>query len=176
MSWLKFWKGRKKKLTNDELSDYLQKAKEAAQMPVTLEDKLRQEFDKDHSSELIPRIITTDYVADSQFKKPWLKNEVRDYLKTSKECRESDEVLCAAIWRSQINKMQGMNLYSFISLYEHKKVATAGSITRVRRLLQEQNPELRGSNWTKRHELEQTVREEARAAKWTEGMKSEEGA
>lgn len=158
MSWLKFWKvgGAVKK-----------------------QQRIREELKKDHSHEIIPQLITIhepQYIADSQFKKPWLKNEVRDYLKTSMECRESDEVLCAAIWRSQINKMQGMNLYSFISLYEHKKVATAGSITRVRRLLQEQNPELRGSNWTKRHEQEQVVREEARAAKWTEGMKPTEGA
>ena len=69
--------------------------------------------------------------------------------------RDSDSKLVATIWWLEIiDKMSSskMSAIDLLKVIGHKKVTSWSSITRVRRKLQEMNPELRGKKYQKRQE------------------------
>lgn len=83
------------------------------------------------------------------------KNAVEKQLKLNPKFRDSDSKLVATIWwleiieKMSISKMSAIDLLKVIG---NKKVTSWSSITRVRRKLQEINPELRGEKYQKRQD------------------------
>ena len=91
-----------------------------------------------------------------------IKDTVEDLLKRFPHLRDSDEKLVANIWHSSIRKLGGANLsaFEFLQIYANGNIPNSESITRCRRKIQEENPELRGKNYQERQEKQETIKEE----------------
>lgn len=90
---------------------------------------------------------------------------VRKLLSTTPEYRDDDRRLVAHVWMNQcggIEKLKNLSAYDFLKSYCRNKgiLSSHDSITRARRKVQEQSPELRGNNYYKRMEQESVVRKE----------------
>jgi hypothetical protein len=78
---------------------------------------------------------------------------VKDLLHRHPTVRDSDDRLIALLWHFQaidqtdINKLHAD---AFLRMLYHGKFYSAEAITRCRRKVQEENPELRGQNYLKR--------------------------
>jgi hypothetical protein len=90
------------------------------------------------------------------------KEDVKRYLEADEKYRDDDESLVARFWHEELRKQQidsksitGMDL---LKRYADGKLTSADVITRARRKVQEENVELRGKKWEKRHEEESDVR------------------
>lgn len=87
-----------------------------------------------------------------------IKQEIRSLLLQDKKYRDDDALL---VCRFYYNKCGGeevfktMSAIGLLNLLAAKNLPFPDSITRVRRKLQEQEPELRGDKWAERHALEQ---------------------
>ena len=92
---------------------------------------------------------------------------VKELLISKPDNRDDDRKLVANVWSKQsggLRKLQEMNAYDFLLFYcRHDKLSSYDSITRARRKLQEQFPELRGASYAKRQEQEASVRKEINA-------------
>tara|TARA_R100000008_G_scaffold71022_1_gene48752 strand:+ start:2687 stop:3091 length:405 start_codon:yes stop_codon:yes gene_type:complete len=81
-----------------------------------------------------------------------LIDEIELFLKKSKELRDSDERLMANIWGKYIG-MDSLKYYNgidILKLLAKGELPSYESISRCRRKLQQECPELRGSKWTSR--------------------------
>lgn len=85
-----------------------------------------------------------------------VKNEVKDLLETKPKTRDSDTYLVSLVWTRYLNAdLKKMDAIDLLVLFSNNKLPSYESITRVRRKLQETNPELRGKNYyTRQHEQE----------------------
>ena len=89
-----------------------------------------------------------------------LKDKVAKLLLDHPHLRSSDERLAADIWYFQLIEMgkrpSTMTAMQFLELFSKKELCSYESISRVRRKLQEENPQLRGSNYAARqaHQLD----------------------
>ena len=78
-----------------------------------------------------------------------LIDEIEIFLKKDKGLRDSDERLMANIWAKHI----GLNILNLLNATDILKMLAKGdlpsyeSISRCRRKLQQESPELRGSKW-----------------------------
>ncbi len=90
------------------------------------------------------------------------KEVVIHYLKTDPRYRDDDEMLVARFWHNEVVAKGGdtkcILAWDFLSLYAKGKLTSADIITRARRKIQEENPELRGSKWNERHKDADNVR------------------
>lgn len=76
-----------------------------------------------------------------------LKSQVKEALEYNVYLRDSDHKLVAWIWRQELKNHWGDDV---INLLNMDKLTNWESIARVRRKIQEENPELRGSEYEKR--------------------------
>ena len=86
------------------------------------------------------------------------KEKVRKLLLLSREYRDSDEALVVRYWWEELVNSQNLSCHDFFNIYKKGLVTASDTITRARRLLQEEFPELRGEKWSKRKEQELDVR------------------
>lgn len=92
-----------------------------------------------------------------------IKDDVRELLEKYPEYRDNDNRLVSAYYYV---KYGGKEVFDNISAFQFLKDFAEGRfplpdyITRVRRKLQEQNPNLRGDKWVERHKLEDDTRDE----------------
>lgn len=92
---------------------------------------------------------------------------VFEILKQNPECRDSDNKLMSEVWQQDIEGKQldidlRDRMAHFFDLLESNKLSSYESITRCRRKLQEQYPELRGKKWMERHIQEREMVKEIR--------------
>ena len=78
------------------------------------------------------------------------KTLVTKVLKEYSDTRDSDEKLIARIWLSECTLLK-LNYEKVLEHIFYNKLTSSKSIVRVRALLQNKHPELRGAKWEKRH-------------------------
>tara|TARA_Y100000593_G_scaffold718_1_gene1328 strand:- start:8160 stop:8486 length:327 start_codon:yes stop_codon:yes gene_type:complete len=80
-------------------------------------------------------------------------NLAQDMLMKKKSLRDDDNRLVANIWYQWIgpNNVKNMSASKLLEWIANSNLPSFESISRARRKLQEQNPELRGDSWEKRH-------------------------
>ena len=87
---------------------------------------------------------------------------VEDLLHQYAHYRDSDTRIIAHIWMRQLGGLENMksiSLYDFFQLWiENKNIVAPDTITRSRRKVQEENPELRGELYYQRHQLKEEVK------------------
>lgn len=81
-----------------------------------------------------------------------LKDKIEGLLRCHTHLRDDDMRLTANIWHYE---MKGKS--DFLTAYANKDLTMADTITRLRRKIQEDNPDLRGTKWEERHEKEEKV-------------------
>lgn len=81
-----------------------------------------------------------------------VKAKVQHYLEQFPHLRDSDSKLVATYWKDEIghNKVTAITGYQLLKMYAEGELTAADNITRYRRKLQEQHPELRGETYGKR--------------------------
>jgi len=84
-----------------------------------------------------------------------LSDIVEGMLRSYPHLRDDDNRLTASIWKYEMSMNKGIT--DFLTAYAYKQITMADTITRVRRKLQEMNPDLRGTTWQERHHKEQKV-------------------
>lgn len=88
---------------------------------------------------------------------------VRDILTKYPKARDNDSLLLAHVWVYQCGgkvHAQSLSMWEFIIDFARKNFAETSGITRCRRKLQEDNPELRGELYEKRHKMKESVKKE----------------
>jgi hypothetical protein len=97
-------------------------------------------------------------------------NTVYDFvfsqLVKAERYRDDDNLLVVSIWWEELAKMgyDGRNLsaYDFMNLYKSQKLTSSDTITRARRKIQEENPDLRGKSYQSRQAKTEDVKQELR--------------
>ena len=87
-----------------------------------------------------------------------IKEKVFDLLTRFPHLRDSDEKLCSNIWHSRI--ASGISAHEFLAIYADGKLPSSESITRCRRKIQEEHPELRGQFYQERQAKQEPIKEE----------------
>lgn len=87
-------------------------------------------------------------------------DKVKGILQQLPAARDNDQILVANVWQGEL-RAQRIDLNSIsgrevLSMIASGKVSPVESITRCRRKLQEEWPQLRGKRWEERH-MKQTV-------------------
>lgn len=97
----------------------------------------------------------------SEFRKPKLRDLVQKALELdpSGDLRDSDEKLCAYIWRDQLIRLGKRQIF-FLEIYESGALFAAEAIVRARRMIEKDRPDLRGQSWEKRQRHASKIREE----------------
>lgn len=87
-----------------------------------------------------------------------IKVVVRKVLENVVECRDNDELLILKVWAIQNPELRkNMSFNSFAEGFLSGYYSHAGGIIRCRAKLQEENENLRGNNYKKRHKLQQKI-------------------
>lgn len=86
-----------------------------------------------------------------------IKPTVAYILKRDFDARDDDNLLCTLLWEIQGAK-PNMKFKAFKKKLIMSELATAESITRSRRLLQEKYPDLRGKFYEERHQQEELLK------------------
>lgn len=93
-----------------------------------------------------------------------VRAKVEHCLKSDPTLADDDERLVSNIWHLECLKLHKDPLTisgsDFLKLYSQKQLTSADVITRARRKVEEEIPELRGESWEKRQGLEVEVREQ----------------
>ena len=89
-----------------------------------------------------------------------LMDEVKLYLKKHKVLRDSDDRLMANIWAKYIGHTEFLTATDVLSMLSKSELPSYESISRCRRKLQEEFPELRGEKWLERHKRAAIVKKE----------------
>ena len=89
-------------------------------------------------------------------------DNVEKLLTISPPLRDNDERLMANIWAKYIGKrdLNEMNAEDLLSSLAQGLLPSYESISRCRRKLQEECPNLRGDQWYKRHKRADNIRKE----------------
>lgn len=78
-----------------------------------------------------------------------VKDDVEELLNTHNECRDSDNVLVSFFWYKHLVRIgihpNQMTCIDLLKLMKNGALPSFGAISRSRRKLQEEKPELRGS-------------------------------
>lgn len=87
---------------------------------------------------------------------------VEKFLLNNPETRDNDKMLILKVWAFQnpLIRNQEFSFIDFATKYLRGEYADGESITRARRKLQENNPNLRGEKWYERHNEAQKVKKE----------------
>jgi hypothetical protein len=92
------------------------------------------------------------------------RSKVEHFLKADRTLADNDERLVSSIWHLEVTKLgrdpKKITAEDFLRLYASGELTSADVITRARRKVEEEVPELRGITWEERQGLkEKTVRE-----------------
>ena len=86
--------------------------------------------------------------------------EVKLRLEASTKVRDDDSLLIAQIWRDQLEELGAKTSYDVLNAIAGKLLYSPESIRRSRQKVQQDNPNLRGTVYNKRHEKEIEVLKE----------------
>ena len=87
-------------------------------------------------------------------------DKVINLLTKHPSLRDSDERLTANIWYNNIKNVKEINAITLLSRFAEGKLPSYESISRCRRKIQEEKPELRGKKWAKRHSKQKIIKEQ----------------
>ena len=87
-------------------------------------------------------------------------DKVVNLLTEHPSLRDSDERLIANIWYNNIKNVDEIDAITLLSRFAEGKLPSYESISRCRRKIQEEKPDLRGKKWAKRHSKQQLVKDE----------------
>ena len=89
---------------------------------------------------------------------------VKNLLTEVPSLRDSDERLMATIWFKNIGEdnIKSLSAINLLQKLADGKLPSYESISRCRRKIQEEKPELRGEKWKERHDAEEAVKTEIR--------------
>lgn len=91
---------------------------------------------------------------------------VLNLLKADEKYRNSDNKLVVRIWYDEMYKIgknpKSLSFTDFLTFYRDEKLTSADSITRARRKVQEEHPELRGYKYNHRQAHTEDVKAEIR--------------
>ena len=93
-----------------------------------------------------------------------IKTRVAKILTQFPDTRDDDRLLCCYYWRDQLAKM-GKNTHTlymqeFFVEYTFGELADAQTITRFRRLLQNESPMFRGLKYAEKQEKQEKVKDD----------------
>lgn len=95
-----------------------------------------------------------------------VQDKVKWFLQNVPETKNIDEYLVAIFWRNELKgkgfDIDKMTARDFLSMYKNNRLTKSDIITRTRRKLQEENPELRGSRWIERKSIAKETKNEIR--------------
>lgn len=86
-----------------------------------------------------------------------LKPVIIELLKSDSNLRDSDNKLISAVWRKEIHGANHYSAKSFLIKYANNEFSSPVTISRVRRKVQEDYPELRGDSYEARHKEKKDV-------------------
>jgi hypothetical protein len=86
-----------------------------------------------------------------------LENRVEKLLKKYKFLRNNNKALCVKVWEQQFDERKDITS-NFFAMYESGKYVSADNITRIARLIKQNNPELRGTNHATNKKKEQLIK------------------
>ena len=87
-------------------------------------------------------------------------DKVINLLTKHPSLRDSDERLAANIWYNNIKNVNEIDAITLLSRFAEGKLPSYESISRCRRKIQEEKPELRGKKWAKRHAKQKVIKEQ----------------
>jgi len=87
-------------------------------------------------------------------------NKVVNLLTEHPSLRDSDERLAANIWYNNIKNVDEIDAITLLSQFAEGRLPSYESISRCRRKIQEEKPELRGKKWAKRHSKQKIIKEQ----------------
>lgn len=91
-----------------------------------------------------------------------LREKIIEIFRKYPSYRDDDLKLISYIWYYQLKKMNydpdKITAMQFLKLHSEDKIANSESITRCRRKIQEDIPELRGKLWKPRHRNENKIK------------------
>jgi hypothetical protein len=91
-----------------------------------------------------------------------LQSQVAKLLKDNPNFRDDDRLLVVNFWYGQLVDKKidpkKISASTFLVYYLDGHLTNSDLITRARRKVQEENPELRGKNWNDRHKQEKEYR------------------
>jgi hypothetical protein len=92
-----------------------------------------------------------------------LRPMVLELLTKNPKYRDSDKMLCARLWSTQlggVDKLKTLSTFDFLITFSqpNSKLYNVVSIVRVRRKLQEELPELRGTKYKEKHDAQGNVK------------------
>ena len=88
-------------------------------------------------------------------------DQVKDLLTNHPHLRDDDERLMATMWFKHMEeKLEEMSAFDLLKQLATSNLPSYESISRCRRKLQEECPELRGEKWDKRHKAQEDVKED----------------
>lgn len=89
-----------------------------------------------------------------------ISKAVKRLLEKEVELRDDDNALVSTIWAIEMPESHHRTCLDFLWAYAKGEVTTADTITRARRLIQQDHPELRGKNYDKRKHDASTISKE----------------
>ena len=93
-----------------------------------------------------------------------IKQTVIDLLKQYADFKDNDQQLVAWYWNLEMEAMgypvTNTPTTKFLKLMAFGKLTSSDTITRVRRLIQEENPELRGKKYNERQAKQSIVKKD----------------
>ena len=93
-----------------------------------------------------------------------IKQTVIDLLKQYTDFKDNDNQLVAWFWKLEMEKMgypsPNTPTSNFLKLMAFGKLTSSDTITRVRRLVQEESPELRGKTYAQRQAKQSQVKKD----------------
>ena len=87
-------------------------------------------------------------------------DEVEKFLTKYPILRDDDEKLMANIWNSHIGNLEDIDGKDILHMLATHQLPSYESISRCRRKLQEECPNLRGEKWYERHKRADNIRME----------------
>ena len=102
-----------------------------------------------------------------------VKEEVKYLLSILPPLRDDDKLLSYQLWWNRVMEMKlnpiDIKWVEFMKLLSDGNLPSMDSISRARRKLQQEFPDLRGKLWEKRHNLEKEVIETLNTPEWYKG-------
>jgi hypothetical protein len=87
-------------------------------------------------------------------------DEVEKFLTKYPILRDDDEKLMANIWNSHIGNLEDVDGKDILHMLANHQLPSYESISRCRRKLQEECPNVRGEKWYERHKRADNIRRE----------------
>ena len=89
-------------------------------------------------------------------------DKVVNLLTKHPSLRDSDDRLTATIWYQYADNVKQIDAMTLLTKFADGKLPSYESISRCRRKVQEEKPELRGKKWDKRHskKLQNKIKDE----------------